>query len=220
VFELRARAAEQARGEVIAATEDHCIVAPEWVAEILRGLALNPEALALTGPVLNGSRDRLIDWANYLHTFGGLVPPCDLKGRGRCPPNANVAYRRSAIPPGPLPPGWLELELNPRLYGQGRFAFHEPMGVTHVQSHGYWGTLRAHFDNGRSTGGLGPARLSRRLLPWNIHRGTLRALGGRRRHDPVIRRSLPLLFLLSCCHALGESAGILWGPGRSPARLR
>ena len=37
VFELSARAAERARGEVIAATEDHCVVAPHWCAEILRG---------------------------------------------------------------------------------------------------------------------------------------------------------------------------------------
>jgi hypothetical protein len=220
VFELRARAAERARSDVVAITEDHCVVAADWCAEILRGFALNPEALGLTGPVSNGSREHLIDWANFLHTFADVLPPCDWKSRTRCPPNANLAYRRSAFPAGALPPGWMELTLNPRLYVQGRFAFHEPMAVTHVQSHGFWRTLRAHFDNGRSTTGLHPTRLSRRQLPWTLHRNTLRALAGRQRRDPVIRASLPLLFLLSCCHALGETIGILAGPGRSPARLR
>jgi hypothetical protein len=31
---------------------------------------------------------------------------------------------------------------------------------------------------------------------------------------------LPLMFLLSCCHAAGEVVGIVAGPGRSPAKLR
>jgi hypothetical protein len=220
VFDLRALAAERARGEVVAATEDHCVVAPDWCAEIIRGFALNPGALALTGPVLNGAGEHLIDRANYLHTFGGLVPPCDLKRRGRCPPNANVAYRRGVIPAGPVPPGWLELDLNPRLFGQGQFAFHEGMTLTHVQSFGFWKTLRAHFDNGRSTTGLHPVRLSRRQLPWRVYRGSVRTLSERQQRDPEVRASLPLLFLLSCCHALGETAGIIAGPGRSPARLR
>lgn len=220
VFELRARAVELARGELIATTEDHCVVAQDWCAEVLRGFALHPEALGLAGPVLNGSREHRIDWANYLHTFGSFLPPYNREQRERCPPNANVAYRRSVFPAGPLSPGWMELELNPRLFQQGRFAFHEAMAVTHVQSHGFWNTLRVHFDNGRSTTGLHPIRLSRRQLPWNLYRGTLRALGGPARRDPEIRASLPLVFLLSCCHALGETVGILAGPGRSPARLR
>jgi hypothetical protein len=220
VFELRAQAAELARGEIIAVTEDHCVVAPDWCAAILRGFALHPEALGLAGPVLNGSREHLIDWANYLHTFGGVLPPYDREQQVRCPPNANLAYRRSAFPSGSLSPGWMELELNPHLFRRGQLAFHESMAVTHVQSHGFWNTLRAHFDNGRSTTGLHPIRLSRRQLPWNVYRGTVRALGGRERHDPKIRASMPLLFLLSCCHALGETVGILAGPGRSPARLR
>jgi len=220
VFELRARAAEMARGEVIATTEDHCLVAPDWCVEILRGFALHPRALGLMGPVVNGSRRHLIDWANYLHTFGSSLPPYDGAQRERCPPNANVAYRHSVFPTGTLPPGWMELELNPRLFRQGHFVFHESMAVTHVQSHGFWKTFRAHFDNGRSTTGLHPIRLSRRQLPWNVFRGTLRAMGGRERHRPEIRASIPLLFLLSCCHALGETVGILAGPGRSAARLR
>ncbi len=50
VFELRARAAELARGEIIAATEDHCVVTPDWCVEGLRGFALHPKALGLAGP--------------------------------------------------------------------------------------------------------------------------------------------------------------------------
>jgi len=55
VFELRARAVEAARGEFIALTEDHCIVGADWCAQILEAFRLNPDAMGVTGPVLNGS---------------------------------------------------------------------------------------------------------------------------------------------------------------------
>ena len=222
VFDLRARALQLARGNLIATTEDHCLVAPDWCDQILAGFRSAPEALALYGPVLNGSPNRRIDWANYLHTFGMLLPPYDPNRFGRCPPNANVAYRRSALaPPGSeVRPGWMELEVNPRLFREGRFRFWERMVATHVQSHGLWGTFLAHFHNGRSTTGLSRAGLSRRQLPWRLYRETVRGLGGGEAYRDLISASLPLLFLLSCCHAIGEVAGVLLGAGHSPARLR
>ena len=220
VFELRARAAAAARGEIIATTEDHCVVGSDWCAAILEAFASHPEAQAVWGPILNGSREHWIDWANYLHTFGGFLPPCDPEQRVRCPPNANVAYRRDVFPDGPIPAGWMELELSPRLLHEGRFHMHERLVVTHVQSHGFWHTLLAHFDNGRATTGLNPIPLSGRQLPWNVFRATVGVIGGGQAMRPIVRKSLPLIFLLSCCHALGETVGILAGPGKSPARLR
>ena len=58
VFELRARAVEAARGEIIALTEDHCIVGADWCAQILEAFRRNPDAMGVTGPVLNGSTDQ------------------------------------------------------------------------------------------------------------------------------------------------------------------
>jgi hypothetical protein len=220
VFDLRARAAQAARGEIIALTEDHCLVAPDWCAQILEAFRRNPSAMAVTGPVANGSTDKLIDWANFLHTFGAFVPPWNRQQRDRCPPAANVAYRRSAFPSGPIAPGWMELELTPDLYHRGLYYIHDAITVTHVQSHGFWKTLQAHFDNGRSTTGLHPMSLSARQLPWRLFRTTMRVIGGDERLKPIVRASTPFIFLLSCCHALGEVVGIMAGPGRSPARLR
>lgn len=220
VFDLRAKAVEASRGEIIATTEDHCLVDEHWCTEVLEAMRRHPEAMAVAGPVLNGSTTRLMDWANFLHTFGSLLPPWNPHQRHVCPPNANVAYRRILFPPGPLPPGWMELELNPRLFRERLFHIHDAMTVTHVQSHGFWGTLRSHFDNGRSTTGLHPVPLSRRQLPWHLFLGVIRAIGGGERLRPTIRASMPFIFLLSCCHSFGEVVGILWGPGRSPTRLR
>jgi len=220
VFELRALAAEQARGDVIALTEDHCVAGPDWCQQILTAFRTNPHAMAVTGPVLNGSTERLIDWANFLHTFGSYFPPINRAQRDRCPPAANVAYRRSAIGTGPIAPGWMELELSPKLFHGGVFHVEDAITVTHVQSHGVWGTLKAHFDNGRSTTGLHRQPLTRRQVPWNLYRGTMRSMGGDERLTPALRASKPLVFLLSCCHSVGEVVGILAGPGTSPTRLR
>src|SRR5215831_14484835 len=220
VFELRARAVEQARGEIIALTEDHCLVGSDWCRQILDAFSSHPHVMGVTGPVLNGSTDHRIDQANFLHTFASSIPPVNQTQYSRCPPPANVAFRRSAIGPGPIPAGHIELELSPQLFGQGLFHVHEGITVTHVQSHGFWLTLRAHFDNGRSTTGLHPVSFTRRQLPWNLLRGSLRAMSPEARATRTVRSSLPLMFLLSCCHAAGEVAGIVAGPGRSPARLR
>lgn len=220
VFELRARCLETTRGEIIATTEDHCVVGPDWAAQVLRAFAEHPQAMAVSGPVLNGSQESRIDWANYLHNFGAFLPPRNKEQRHRCPTNANVAYRREAVRAAPIPAGWMELELNPRLFREGQFHVHDEMVVTHVQSFGFWKTLRAHFDNGRSTTGLHPIPLSGRQLPWRLFRSTVLTLGGNETLQSTIRAALPFLFLLSCCHAAGEITGILFGPGRSPARLR
>lgn len=220
VFELRALAVERARGEIIATTEDHCVVAADWSQRILAAFDEYPDAEAIAGAVENGSTTSVIDWANYLHTFGALAPPLDPEQRLRAPVNANLAYRRALFPAGPLAPGWMELELNARLFRERRFRFDDRIVVSHVQSHGMVGTLLAHFHNGRATAGLGGVRLSRRQLPWRVFRHAMSGVRGKPALANVARRTAPVVALLSCCHAAGEVAGILFGAGGSPARLR
>ena len=219
VLDLRARALEMARVDIIAATEDHVLVSADWCAQIMSAFAQHPKALAVTGPVMNGSNRKLLDWANFLLAFGSFVPPVNGDQRVHCPPPANVAYRRSVIPAGSIRTGWMELELNPRLHAEGKFQVCDEVTVTHVQSHGFWATTRSHFDNGRTTTGLHKIRLTGRQLPWNLFRGTVRVMGGDERIRPTIRKSLPFLFMLCCCHCLGEVVGIVAGPGGSPPRL-
>ena len=217
VFELRARAAEAARGEIIATTEDHCVVGSDWCAAILEAFASHPEAQAVWGPILNGSREHWIDWANYLHTFGGFLPPA-IRSSGSVAPQRQRGLSPGRFPDGPIPAGWMELELSPRLLHEGRFHTHERLVVTHVQSHGFWHTLLAHFDNGRATTGLNPIPLSGRQL-WNVFRATV---GDRRRAGDASNREeespahLPAL-LLPCA---GRDRGHSGRAGKSPARLR
>lgn len=220
VFELRALCVRAARADIIATTEDHCIVEADWCERVLAAHAEHPEALAIAGAVTNGSTTSRADWANFLHTFGAFTPPVDPHQRIRWPVNANLSYKRSVFPDGAIAPGWMELQLNGRLMGEHRVIVDDRLRVAHVQSHGFLGTFAAHFHNGRATAGLYPIRLSRRQLPWRLYRLTMQTLRNKPELQPVIRSCRPMIAMLSTCHAFGEIAGILFGPGRSPQRLR
>lgn len=135
VFALRATAITMARGEIIATTEDHCIVREDWCEQLFRAFAHHPLALAVTGPVVNDSRDSLLEWRGALSLFGSEPASSEADDATHCPPNANIAYRRSVFPTGEVPPGWVEHDLNPRLFRQGRCVIFEGMVVSHVRSH-------------------------------------------------------------------------------------
>jgi hypothetical protein len=71
ISEMRAAAYREATGEVICMTEDHVVPAPDWVDQIIRAHAENPEAAAIGGAVRNGTPDHLIDWASF---YAGHAP--------------------------------------------------------------------------------------------------------------------------------------------------
>ena len=49
--ELRLLGFTEARGDVVAITEDHCDVAPDWCERVLDAHARHPDAVAIAGPV-------------------------------------------------------------------------------------------------------------------------------------------------------------------------
>jgi hypothetical protein len=48
----------------------------------------------------------------------------------------------------------------------------------------------------------------------------MRMLRNKPELEPTIRSCKPIIAMLSTSHALGETVGILFGPGKSAARLR
>lgn len=229
VFALRAQAAALARGEVIAFTEDHCLAPPDWCERILNSHAEHPSAPAIGGAVENGSTETVMDWANFLITFGAFVPPVRADQRERCPAPANLSYKRATLPGERLAPGWMEYELNPDLFVRGEMIVDDRIRLVHIQPTSLRRACVMNFHNGRSTSGMlaagRPWRERRRMLrvrlgrPLNVFRETLRTVRGK----PSVRRqtaeALPLLALLALCHGAGEYVGCLAGPGASPERL-
>jgi hypothetical protein len=228
VFALRAAGARIARGRVVAFTEDHCTPADDWCERLLAVHDRHPHTVGVGGAIVNGATTTLMDWANFLAVFAPFLPPLRSTG-GRAFPVANVSVKREVLDEHELPPGRLELEIVPHLHRVGHMVLAPDVQVAHVQSHGRWRTLLAHFDNGRASASL-PRRspplrerltrtghallLPLRLLPATIARGL--------RHRPSRVPTLvtaPLVAGLFACHSAGEVTGLIAGPGRSPARV-
>jgi hypothetical protein len=227
VFELRARATAEARGRIVAWTEDHCIPATDWCEKILEAHEREPDAGAVGGAVLNGSQDELMDWSNFLCTFGPFVPPMTRTPQ-RGPTIANISFRRDALPTGPIRDGWIETKILAALSSAGRIRFDDRLQVTHVQSHGFWQTFAAHFHNGRSTTGMLGDTLADSIrkeliahclvIPHELVLTAVRPLYGNRSIPWV--RHLPLMYGLGVAFAAGEFVGLMTrSAGRSPQLL-
>ena len=227
VFALRALALAEARGAILALTEDHCLPAPDWCAQILAAHEAHPDLVLIGGSVANGSPRRLIDWANFLITFSPFMRPVPSDRGSRIPPPANVSFKRAGLPLS-VEIGQLEIALPERIQAEGRAAVMDSIEVAHVQSHGFFSTFRHHCDNGRATAGLaliGAPRAARRKRPWTALAAAPRLIAVTvrntlRRGVPLrAKLSLPLLAIVVASHTVGEIVGSQRGPGRSPDRL-
>jgi len=235
VFQLRARAIAASRGEIIAVTEDHCRAAPDWCQRILAAHREYPQADMIGGAVENGTDRQYIDWANFLIANDRFLPPLPRNEQSFITGQANVTYKRRALPtPYPvegLDEGSFRQALRAR---GGKLYTDDRMRVWHVQSLGIWGSCMIHFHDGRTLAGFKRAQLS--LGPWlarlvKVLLLPVRVLGNAPRialrtawRKPVYRRpalgSVPWLAVVLCFHYAGELLGHLAGPGSSPHRLQ
>lgn len=94
VFRLRAIGAAEARGQLIALTEDHAAVAPGWVAALVDAHRRGHGVLG--GPVDNGLRLRAYDWAMFFCDYGPHMPPIP-EGPVATVSGVNVAYDRDLL---------------------------------------------------------------------------------------------------------------------------
>ena len=231
VFELRGLGIAAAAAPIIAITEDHCVVGERWLSRVVEAHRSSPEAAAIGGVVENGATRRLIDWANFLIIFAPVLAPLGSGRRQEISLQANISYKRDRLPPPDSETGVMEMLLNRALASRGETLIaDERLVVSHVQSHGWGGTLAAHFHNGRSIAGYRLASLSAAwrvarlascvFLPAHLTLRVVRSIAAKRRLYGITAAALPLVTLLGCCHAAGEVAGYLAGPGRSPHQLR
>src|SRR5688500_212102 len=138
VFQLRQAAYAAARGEIVAVTEDHCHVAPDWIERILEAHRRHPEAGAIGGAVLNGTDRKLVDWAAFFLTQGPHMPPLPNGVADRISGPANVSYKRRVLDRlgGDEQQGVIDfLELPRALAGEALVA-DDSIRVLHHQSQG------------------------------------------------------------------------------------
>ncbi|HLK67496.1 MAG TPA: glycosyltransferase [Bryobacteraceae bacterium] len=230
VYELRAMSVNRTSGEIIALTEDHCRVSPDWCAKILAAHQEYPEAGVIGGAVENGATESLMDWASFFYANGAAMLPLQ-RGKCRLITQLNLSYKRRAISGEIRPSGEMEWMMNEELRRRGETLVADGrIVVSHVQSLGFLGTCLLHFHGSRTLAGfrrrrIGWPELLIRLVACAAMPPLLfaRALGtvlAKRRMLGTIVASTPFLALLVCLRAAGAFAGFVTGPGDSARYVR
>ena len=225
VFELRAAALAETRGDIVVLLEDHNFPMDDFCARIVTAFDEHPEADGIVGTATNGALSTL-DRASFLLTWGPFLAPMPDVPLDRCPPPGIVAFRRSVVPKGVPPRGWLEYEMVVELRRKGRLAADDRVQIHHVQHLG----MRAfpiQYHAGRGYGGLDheprsslprlqrlreAARVSG-LLVRQTREGLNR--GGTRESTAC----MAAVGAFAACNAFGQMVGVLLGPGNSPSYM-
>jgi glycosyltransferase involved in cell wall biosynthesis len=225
---LRAIGIRQARGQMVAVTEDHCLAPPRWVETIWRAHQAGRRIVG--GAVANGATRRLVDWAVFFCEYAGSMPPLPA-GRVADTPGNNTAYDRELL--GRLAPEigaeiW-ESFLHRRLRELGvQFYLDAGMEICHKKEFGYRYFLSQRYHYSRSFAGMRLAEAppwkrviyaaSTGLLPGVLLARIGRAVWRKGRRGTFLL-TLPVLVTFLITWAWGEAVGALCGPGDSLARV-
>jgi hypothetical protein len=218
--ELRAHGVREARGSIVALTEDHCTPAADWCDRIIEA---HQAAHAAVGGAVEKGPDKALNWAIYLLDYSRYMNPVR-EGPTSSLTDCNVTYKREAL--AAVMPCWERafhenvvhaalrqgdetLWLSPRIVVQQRREFR--LGAA----------LRDRFAFGKLFGGTRAATLSpgRRLafavmavfLPALLVVRAARHVAGKRRCLPEFVKALPFIVLMAAAWALGEFVGNLAG---------
>lgn len=228
VTRARREAYGLAEAPIVAITEDHCVVAPDWVERVLEAHARHPDAAAISGAVVNGSTDAPSEWALYICAHVRLAPPLD--GDPPLAGKTSISYRREVLARMPRDGGAsIEDIFNQRLRAAGeRIIADDSIRVAHHQAGGLGVMCGLQFHNGRTIAGLRRSEMTagdwaRALLPVPLAAFRLGRvlLAARRKALPreVIVAAAPHMAVMLLAHAVGEVLGYASGPGDSPQHL-
>lgn len=223
--QLRAFGLSHAAGETVAITEDCCIPAKNWCAEIDRAHRSGYDVVG--GVIENGSSDTSVNWAAYFCEYSERMMPVPDEYVDGLAGN-NSSYRRNIlnkVDKSLVHDYWeyfLYLELK-RLDIKVRSV---PTIVVHKQKeHRFVPFLRQRFYFSRSFAGMRSTHMppylrilyavSSPVLPflmfWRIARQVIK----KKRFRSQFLRALPLLSLFMVSYAGGEASGYLFGAGNS-----
>ncbi len=232
IFQMRATAIRQASGDIVAITEDHCRVAPDWCRRILDAHEEYPDAAAIGGVVENGSQDSLLAWAHFFAANGEAMGPVRRGPHSKVALQACVSYKRDVLPRTFPNCGYMEWLLNASLRKQGRqLVADDRIQVDHVQSFPLKDTCAIHFHDSRSIAAFRAQRIGwperalrlgvalTAMTPLLVLR-SIRPLVTKRRHLEKLLPSLPYFVLLAACRSAGAAVGFVAGAGKSPLKIR
>ncbi|WP_045233859.1 glycosyltransferase, partial [Deinococcus pimensis] len=168
----RNRAALEARGEIVAYTDDDVAVDEGWVAALARVFAENPAVMCVTGLVVPYELDT--EAQVLFETYGGFgrgyrrrwygvdarggeLAGFSMAGAGKFGTGANMAYRRSlfdrigffdpALDVGTVTNGGGDLEMFFRTVKEGHVLVYEPSAIVRHRHRREYAKLRTQIAN-------------------------------------------------------------------------
>ncbi len=227
--ELRYIGMEQATGDIIAITEDHCIAPDNWLEEIVK--AHQSGYMAVGGAVENGCVKRVTDWATFLCEYSHAMLPIPSGEVSNIAGN-NASYARELLTgmDESIKRKYWEFFLHEELQKRGvRFLSVPTIVVNHKKEFGIFYFLAQKFHYSRSFAAMRRTKLTKLrqacylcatpLLPFMLVWRTFRQVMRKRRHYKEFVLSLPLLSLFGVSYACGELVGYLCGSGSSLAKV-
>jgi hypothetical protein len=230
IFQLRHRAYEAALGEIVAATEDHVYVPPDWGTRMIAAHRRHPEAAAIGGSMTNGATETIMDWASFLVVQGPFIAPARSGPAKRLVGVANVSYKRWALERFTTHEGMGAMDaLDQReLARAGALLVHDDsIRVAHVQALGFRGTTALHFHAGRTISGFYRKRmnavhvariLGAPIVPLARFIRALVVLAPKGNRSLLVRCT-PAMLWLFYSQGLGQFIGYVAGEGDSPRHV-
>lgn len=229
IFQLRAALLRRVSGEIVAITEDHCRVAPDWRRQTIQAHADWPAAAVIGGVVENGATRGVLDWAHFFVTNGASMPPVPNGAHRKVALQATVSYKRRVIPAVFPDWGYMEWMLNHELRRRGEMLVSDDrIRVDHVQSFTLPQACAIHFHDSRSIAAFRAPGWAERVLRLGVAASVMAplllgrsvfAVLAKRRHLGKLAAGLPLMALLCLCRSAGAIAGFTAGAGNSPYRI-
>lgn len=230
VFQLREIGYRLARGPIVAITEDHVLVPPDWAERFLAAFERSPEAMAIGGSVQNGATETVRDWASFFVVQAPVVAPIKSGPVSRLSGAVNVAYRAEALADVDGHGGLGTLDgLHQRdLRKRGALLVaDDTIRVSHDQSESLATFTSLHFHAARTFAGFLRGEMDGQawfrflavgLVPY-LRLGRAVVLLNERGHGPTLRRAWPIMLWLLYAQAAGHVLGFIAGPGDSPRRV-
>jgi hypothetical protein len=223
IFQLRYRTYRAARGGVVAVTEDHVHVPPDWATRLLEAHRRSPEAAAIGGSVTNGATDWIIVQAP-------VAAPMRSGHAKRLSGAVNVSYKRSALELMDTHEGMgaIDILLQRDLARGGAILLNDDsVRVSHVQPLGFRAATVLNFHAGRTISGFRRKKmdfvqiariLGAPVVPLVRYVRTVAILAPKG-YGPLLIRCTPAMLWLLYSQGLGQFVGYLAGAGDSPRRV-
>lgn len=230
VPQLRAGGVSEAKGAIVALTEDVCFLDSNWLNEIKK--PHENGYFAVGGTIGNAGGRKALDWAVYFFDYGEYMPP-NRAGAANDLSGMNVSYKKEILERirEKYENGFYETFIHRELQSQGYELFLAPAAVAyHDKTYRFRKIVSQFYHQSRAFAARRsrafsfPKRLfftiASMILPVLLFgRIAGRVIAKRRKLKELIISS-PFLLILTSVWAFGELCGYLSGAGKSDQEWR